>query len=509
MGNRTLTNNFGLAYVVETALGVADITGWRTLEPNSLGSFGADITTVPRDPISRNRQREKGTITDLDSSVDFESDLTLSSFANFIECFAFATAVNGDMVFTPTSVTGTEYVVPTIIQAQIDKLQFTSAGPIALVFARGFVNPANNGLKPLTADGTANAIPVAGLVAETPVADNVEVEYCGIQGVTGDLALVVTGGSPDTATLTSTAQPSDIPIDFTTLGLTPGQFIHVGGLDPSSQFDGGTIFGFARVTSIVADVLTLDKLDSTLASDNGAEEAIQLLFGRFIRNVPVDDPDFLERSVQFEAVYTDLDDGPADVFEYAIGNFCNTMAISLPLTDKALISFGFIGIDTEVPTAARKTGADSAVDPNKITAFNTSSDIARLRITEIDETGLSTDFKSLTLTLNNNVSPEKVLATLGAKFMNAGNINVDIESQLLFTEKDVVAAIRDNRTLTMDFLLKNGDGAIYADIPSMTLGGGGKEFPVNESILINTTGLAFKDDILNTSFGFSLFAVIP
>jgi hypothetical protein len=185
------------------------------------------------------------------------------------------------------------------------------------------------------------------------------------------------------------------------------------------------------------------------------------------------------------------------------------VGFDLPLTDKATATFAFVGTDTEPPSTSRAANADNPVVPVQTSAFNTSADIARLRITEVDETGLTTDFKSLTLNINNNVSPEKVLAQLGAKFMNTGNLEVDIEAQLLFTDSDVAAAVRANTTVTMDFAVKNDDGAILVDIPSMTLGGGDREYPVNESILINTTAQAFGDSTFGTSLHVSLFPYIP
>ena len=113
--------------------------------------------------------------------------------------------------------------------------------------------------------------------------------------------------------------------------------------------------------------------------------------------------------------------------------------------------------------------------------------------------------------MNNNVSPEKCLGTLGAIFLNFGNFEVDIDSQLLFTEATIIDAIRDNETVTIDWRLTNDDGAIYFDVPNMTLGGGDLEFPLNESVLINTTGMAFGDptSVLSYSLGVSQFAVVP
>ena len=107
------------------------------------------------------------------------------------------------------------------------------------------------------------------------------------------------------------------------------------------------------------------------------------------------------------------------------------------------------------------------------------------------------------------MSPEKILCNLGAQFMNFGNFEIDIEAQLIFNDSRVASAVRENRTMSMDFGLKNDDGAIFFDVPSLTLGGGDREFPVNETVLINTTAQAFLDPIINTSIGVSLFPIVP
>ena len=216
-----------------------------------------------------------------------------------------------------------------------------------------------------------------------------------------------------------------------------------------------------------------------------------------------------ERSFQFEAAYPNLGPSGVELYQYALGNFCNTVGFSLPLTDKATATFGFIGTDTANPVAvaSRKSGASTAATPAETAAFNTTADIARLRITDVDEAGITTDFKSLTLNLSNNVSPEKVVGQLGAKYVNFGNFEVGLEAQLIFSNADVIEAIRANETVTMDFILKNSDGVIAVDIPSMTLGGGAREFPRNESVLINTTCEAFRDSTLGSSLGVSIIPV--
>lgn len=491
--SRVSANNVSLAYAIEETLGVLPASPiWKTLEPNSIGRLGSEITTVARNPMSANRQRKKGTITDLESGVEFESDLTMEVAYDFFQGFCFASA-NGPIRFGPqetddvTAVTSTGYTV----DANGDVPDGT------LIFARNFTNAANNGLKVTAGSSTATEVKTTGLVAEPTPPAKATLDVCGVQGATADIAVNASGN------LTSTI------LDFTTLGLTVGQVIWIGGTAANTFFASAANTGFARIVAIAANLLTLDKKSTTFVADAGTGKTIQLFFGKFIRNVPVDDADFLENSYQFEASYPDLEAVGTPAYEYALGNYCNEITIQLPLADKAVVSFGFAGIDTDDPVTARATNADAAIAPGQTVAFNTSADIGRLRITQVDETGLSTYFKSLNLTLNNNVTPEKVLGTLGAAFMNTGNFDVDIEAQMLFTNKAVPAAIRANTTVTIDFSLRNDDGAIFFDLPAVTLGGGDKEFPENESVLINTPATAFEHPTLGTSIGISLFPYVP
>jgi hypothetical protein len=187
------------------------------------------------------------------------------------------------------------------------------------------------------------------------------------------------------------------------------------------------------------------------------------------------------------------------------------MTIELPLTDKAGVTFNFVGADTEPPVVhgSRKTHTVE-ISPARTAALSTSSDIGRLRIQEADETGLTTSFKSASLTIDNAASPAKVLGTLGAHSMNFGNFNVNLTAEILFSDSGVIDAIRNNATVTMDFAVRNDDdGGIHFDIPSMTLGDGSRSLPVDETVQVTLTGQAFADDTLDTSLGVSFFPFVP
>lgn len=496
---RTMTNNFGLAYAEESSFGIKPTTGWRKLQPNSLSTMGRSITTVSRDPISKERQREKGTVTDLDSAVEFEADLTREDFTDFSEAFVFAN--NTDAMLNSSTTTDVDATTG-FAGSFTETLVLNS-----LIYARGFAESANNGVHVVTTEvDYSTDIPVTStLVTEGTSPTNATIESCGYRTASGDLE--VANATSTTADLTSTA------LDFTTLGLTVGQFIWIGGDAAGNQFteqaSSNTNYGFVRVTSIAANTLGIDKMRSTFTNTTNLGQAVDLFFGQWLRNLDVDDADYIERSYTFEGSFKDLGGVGTDAYEYAVGNYCNSMAINMPLADKATVTWGFIGKDTEDPTTSRQGGASTAVEPVQTTAYNTSSDFARLRITQTDDYGWTTDFKDMTITLNNNVTPEKVLDTLGAKYMNTGNFEVDISTTVLFTETEVVDAIRANTTVTMEMALRNDDGGFLIDIPEMTIGDGTKDMPVNESITLALSCMAHKDETYGISIGISQFPYIP
>lgn len=507
------TNNVGLAYAVQTALGQIPTTGWETVEWNALNTFGNTITRTARTPVSRNRQNRKGSVTDLDSSLEYDTDLTVSSFRDHAAGFVFARGINSDVTQIPaTATTGTGFTVAAVSAAQATRFDDGT-----LVWASGATAPVNNGLHQVNANiasGDTEIQVSTSLTAETAA---IRVSFAGWRIASADTVTWTWDGANNQATLAETG----IGTQLQALGVIPGMFIHIGsvssiGGDIQNAFENdeaNDMFGFARVVSVSADAVVFDKVSDALQFTDSTDPAtpIDLVFGEFFRNVATDDTDFCEFAFCYEASSPGLGDGtPGNTdtsYEYSLDNFCNTMEFQLPLTDKATISYGFVGSETHNPTTTRATGAAAAVDPTQTAAFNTSADIARLRITDTDEDGLTTDFKSLTMTLNNNVSPEKVLGRLGARFLNTGNFVVTLDAQLLFTSPRVVAAIRNNQTLSMDFVVKNDDGTIAVDIPSMTLGDGSREYPVNESVLINTTVEAFEDPTLGTSVGISVMPV--
>jgi hypothetical protein len=507
---RVVTNATSLSVAREASLGVLPAEPqWFELEPNNIPAWGTTISKETRTPISKARARRKGSITDMDSGVEVEADLTLQHLRLFAEGFLFSVAV-GPEAFLTTAATATGYTVAALSATAAGHLVYNGAGAgaVSLVYTIGFDNDLNNGLKAVTAAHAPGAteIKVAGNVAQVPDASAMtEVAIAGVRGAAGDLEIDANGD------LISTA------LDFTTLGLEEGQTIHVGGLDVANQFFNEENLGFARVAEIAANKLTLEKKDQTFVLDDGtstgaggANLRIDILFGQFVRNVDVDDADYREYSHQFELASPNLMTAGATGYEYSLGNYADALSITIPLTGKATITMGFIGTDTTNPDTVRANNAEDAKVGGRVESFGSASDVARLRVADVDEEGLSTDFKSATFTLTNNVAGEKVIGNLGPRYLNAGNIEVDVENQMLFTNPDVIERIRCNKTVGLDWVLWNGDGGAVFDLPTGTLDGGGRELPQNQSVLINTTFAAHEEETpLGFTLGISLFPVLP
>ena len=277
--------------------------------------------------------------------------------------------------------------------------------------------------------------------------------------------------------------------------------------------------GFARLVDRTANTLVFDRVDDDLQANVSLvtpANMTDIVFGDFFRNVPRSHADYetfdhtieLASAELFEPVRANQPNRTG--YEYAVGQEIGSLVLTFPLTDKATMAVNFVGQDTESPEFERvQDGAADIVPvaPRRTNAMNTSVDFARLRISDVDEAGITTDFKSLSLTINPQTSPEKVLNKLGAGFINRGNLLVDAEAQVIFSSPRVIEAIRDNDTLNVECIIGNDDGVFAFEVPSVTLGGGGREYPANAAVLINTTAESFEDETFETSIHVSFFPV--
>lgn len=472
------SNLTGLRYAEEASIGVLGQelsspvnTDWVPLEPNTYADFGGSITTIARNPINPSRQRKKGVTTDLDASGGFNTDLTQSNIQELLQGFFFADLRRkGEESATAVVTTDTYNVAST-----------TGFFVGSLVFASGFTNEENNGLKRVTAVVADTSITVAApaLVNETPPAGN-NLVVVGFQFASDDLDVDASGDLP---TLTTTTK------DLTELGVINGEWLYVGGDGALLGFanvdgDGNLVNnGFKRIRGpIGANSIPLDKSDFTMTTEASAGgRTVQVFLGRVLRNEL--GSLIKRRTYNLERTLSFPDDAsPADVqAEYLVGAVPSELTVNIATADKINADLSFVAIDSQQRTAAQEVKSDNA-NATKLAlveadAFNTSSDFTRIKLSKVvsgDEapTPLFAFLTELTLTLNNNVTPNKAVGVLGAFEVTAGTFQIGGSTTAYFSDITATQSVRDNDDVTLDFSIVKQNAGVTVDMPLLSLGDG-------------------------------------
>lgn len=470
------------ADVNATRLSVAKVcepvsgTLWTVQQPNEISSYSADITKTQRTPISTDRSARKGTVTNVEVAPGFQTDITLDTFRYWGDGFLYSKWVGaGAIDIDVTSVDVDSYNVATMGAA-------LAAG--TLVYATGFTLAANNGLKTVGASSTTTEIMVSSLAVEASPPAEARLYVVGHVAAAGDISI------------NSNGQLASTTLDFTTLGLVPGQYVYIDG------FTQAVTSKMARVTIVDENTLTLS--NSEFTTEAGTGKTVRLFVSSFVRNVPVDSADFLKTEYTMEARYNTT---PV-IYEYARAVAANQMTINAPLTEKMTMDLTFVAQDLSEPVETPLPGAGYAeFVANE--AYNTVTNLNRVRLTGIDESGLSTYLKDVTVTINNNVSGENVLGVMGAAFTNIGNLEITMDTETVMTDGSVLAAIRNNATVNFELAGVNGDGAFVVNIPAMTLGDGSKNLATGEKVKVTVSGTAHEEETIGYMIGFSLFPYLP
>lgn len=457
------SNGTGLAIAEEVigSPGTLSSPTWIPLEPNTYAEFGGQTKLTPRNPITSSRQRKKGVVTDLDVAGGFNSDFVTETLSRLFQGFLFAdwryktnraVSAAGSGTFTVAS-GGTGFLVG------------------SLVFGEGFGVDANNGLKPVTAS-TATTVTATGATTEASPPAAAKITRVGHQGASGDLVLTVAGG---VATLESTA------LDFTTLGLIPGEWIWIGGDTAPMQFATAACNGAYRIASIAANDLVFDRTPGVPTADAGTGKTIRLFFGHVLKNEA-------DASLQKLRTYTVERQLTTTQFEYIQGCAANTLAIDIKKADKITLDISVVGLTTERAASAKAGTRETLPNQN---AFNSSTSFTRLRFND-DSTGVSlaSYVDELKLTIDNGIDPVKAVSALGGIDINYGDFMVSGTMNAFFTTYAAVDAVLNNDDCSIDMLLVDRAGeqrlpvGWLIDVPLMALGDGRLKVEKDKPIMI-------------------------
>ena len=264
--------------------------------------------------------------------------------------------------------------------------------------------------------------------------------------------------------------------DFTTLGLVEGEWIFVGGDNPTERFDTAGTF-YARVSKIEAKKLTFDNgtFRAGLSADAGASKTIKIFMGAVLKNERT--ADLIKRkSYCFERTLgKDLSTNQKQA-EYISGAVLGEFSLEAKQGEMLKADLSFTATNNEYRTGA-------LLSDGKLTAslgesgINTTSDIRSIRLSLVDDTKSTSTplFAYVTETsieVNNNLSENKALGTFGAIDVSAGNFEVSGKTTAYFTTVQAVEAVRKNADVGLYALFATKGKGLIFDIPLVGLGGG-------------------------------------
>lgn len=464
--NKQNSDSTGLSYAEEIdlkQLPAGSAAVWRELEPNTYSDTGGDVSTVSRDPIRRSRQRLKGSPTDIDVTAGFNQDLTQRNFTRLLQGFFFADAFEKPKT---RPFNGPQLDIGSVAtDGYVGTSGLTAFDPGDIVNARSFGIANNNGIFIVSASTAGKVSTTKTLTAEASPPAAAHLSAVGFQFASGDIALTIAAGI---VTLTATAGV------FNNLGLNVGEFIFVGGDALTTRYDNNV--GYARIKSIAAKTIVLDKTTWTPQAETGAGKTLQIYFGNYLRNATSSNPELIKRR-SYNIERTLGNDGDGNQAQYLEGAVPNMFTLNIPGQNKVTADVTFVALNEAFRTGLQGLKPGSRVTSLGEAAYNTSIGVIRQRLTILDPntlnpTSLYAYITEGTAVINNNVSVDKAVGVFGGFDTSLGNFEVSGSVTAYFSSVTAVSAIRNNADVTLDFIMAQKNGAIIYDLPLLSLGGG-------------------------------------
>lgn len=371
-----------------------------------------------------------------------------------------------------------------------------------ILFASGFAQAANNGLKHVTSVVASKVGVSENLADEATPPYGATVKVVGHTFAVGDLALTLhTGGF----SIVTTAA------DFLDYNLVPGSWLFIGGDGASAAFVDATPLpnpGYARIAldGISADGKTImfDKSTFVPVAGDGTGLTIPVYFSEVVKNE--DDPDLIVRfSTVIERTLGRDDDGVQS--EQLTGAVANELTWNSAQAALVSVDMTYIAQRADDRTGAQQPLAVQAgariIKALGESAFNTSSNVFRQRMAAVDPVTLNplpifariTEYKA---TLKNNVKSAKAQGVLGGFDTITGMMEVDLTVTAYFTTTDAIHAVKCNRDMTFDSIYAKDNAGLYQDYPLLSLGGGRLTIEQDAAIMLPLTGAAAESPFGHT-----------
>jgi hypothetical protein len=481
------SNEVGASIADEECLRkLPDSPVWQLAEPNSFSDFGNEQTKTTRNPINPSRQKRKGRGVGGEASAGFQTDVTPTSLPRPMQGFLYADAREPASTKLLSAPIGSVQV--SSIDASGIVIDDVNDTPIefevgSILNLSGFEAAANNGLKTVT-----SIDPVTG-VAVTPatVSETISgsdgytknVETVGYAFAEGDVSLVITSGVPALISATGSFEKNSI---------VPGSWIFVGGDDAANQL--GSNVGFGRVKSVDAGTLIFDELDFTATDEAGAGVSLHVYVSSVIRNEK-DPSKIVQRSYQIERTLGYNQTTQDLQAEYAIGALASELSVNIPSEEKLTADLSYMACDVEYRSGdvGDKIKDGARVEPGSEEAFNSTSDIVRMRVNVTDSGSVNPIplvgyVQEATLTVANNLTGNKAIGFYGNFDFSVGMFEVGGSITAYFTRVAELKAIRNDLDVGFNVIGAFDNKGFVFDYPLMTVTGGSLSVEADSAIML-------------------------
>lgn len=356
-----------------------------------------------------------------------------------------------------------------------------------LVLASGFALAANNGLFKAQTGSNATAVvaPASpGLVDEPVPPGEAALKVVGFEGTAADITATSTG-------LGSTA------LNFTTLGLSVGMFIKIGGTAVGNRFATAANNGYARITAIAATALTLDNLPTGWAADTGTGKTIRVFIPDTIMNGVTPLSMVIERGFMGQTAPT-----------YIVTNGLQVNTMQIQMASKQMIkgNVAFLGMGGSVSDTSIGSSPD-AETTYPVMASNSSVSL----LTEGGAATVGENWsREFEITVNNNLRALEALDSISPVAIVAGECSVTGKISRYFGDKATLDKFYAGTATSFAAVAAKGSRAFLVHVPRATLRGGGNPSASgkNQDIMASFDFTASKDTLTGCHAMFQRFEYV-
>lgn len=284
-----------------------------------------------------------------------------------------------------------------------------------LVQMSGFTAAANNTVARVTTGGTTSFVCSAGSFAtEAAPPATARVKVVGVEGASGDITATATG-------LGCTA------LNFVTVGIVVGMWIKIGGTNAATQFATTANNGWARVTAVSANSITLDNRPAGWSVDAGSAKTIRIWFGDVLRNGTTLLGMSIERTFLGQTT-------PTFIVQRGM---CGDQLTTEIVTEAGITGqFTFVGMAGSQSTAAQSGATYAAAPTGTVMTANVS--VGEVRIGG-SASASPNWLRRVNIQLANNLRAKTAVGTVGAVDIGAGSCNVTGSIETYFGSNSLLA----------------------------------------------------------------------